>query len=238
MSGSITIMNTTLLWALHQFINILFTFTITWHRWISEAPSFNCTKFSSGKVIMLWMVPCLPDSPKLILFFYFIRFAFLFASITAVPVTVILAFLPQRCPEPFAMANRYLPVWGFPGGPGIKNLPAHAGDLGLIPGRWRSPGGGHENPLQCSCLGNSVDRGAWRGTVCGVARVGHDWVTEQKQKDYYILWLVVDLMSHLTSPICPWLSNPHAPVSFALSSEQVSFADAEFSCCKEKLRTI
>ena len=86
------------------------------------------------------------------------------------PFTVILAFLPQRCPEPFAMANRYLPVWDFPGGSGIKNLPAHAGDLGLIPGWGRSPERGNGNPLQCSCLGNPMDRGAWWGTVHGVAR--------------------------------------------------------------------
>ena len=44
----------------------------------------------------------------------------------------------------------------------IKNLPAHAGDMGLIPGSGRSPGGGNGNPLQYSCLGNPRDRGAWR----------------------------------------------------------------------------
>ena len=42
----------------------------------------------------------------------------------------------------------------------------------------RSPGEGNGNPLQYSCLENSTDRGAWQGTVCGVARVGHDSVTE------------------------------------------------------------
>ena len=150
-------------------------------------------KFSSGKVIMLWMVPCLPNSPKLRLFFYFIRFAFLFASITAVPVTVILAFLPQRCPEPFAMANRYLPVWGFPGGSGIKNLPAHAGDLGLIPGRWRSPGGGHDNPLQCSCLGNPVDRGAWWVQSVGLQELDTtEWLNKNRRtitfSDWWWIW--------------------------------------------------
>ena len=47
----------------------------------------------------------------------------------------------------------------------IKNMPANAGDLrevGLIPGLGRSPGGGHGNPLQYSCLENSVDGGAWQ----------------------------------------------------------------------------
>ena len=45
-----------------------------------------------------------------------------------------------------------------------KNLPANAGDIrnaGLIPGSERSPGGGHGNPLQYSCLENPMDRGAW-----------------------------------------------------------------------------
>ena len=50
----------------------------------------------------------------------------------------------------------------------IKNLPANAGDIrdaGLIPESGRSPGGGHGNPLQYSCLENSMDRGAQRATV-------------------------------------------------------------------------
>ena len=48
-----------------------------------------------------------------------------------------------------------------------------AGDIrevGLIPGSGRSPGGGHGNPLQYSCLENPVDRGAWQGTVHGVTK--------------------------------------------------------------------
>ena len=55
----------------------------------------------------------------------------------------------------------------------VKNPPANAGDMGdtsSIPGSGRSPGGGHGNPLQCSCLENPMDRGAWRATVHGVAK--------------------------------------------------------------------
>ena len=44
------------------------------------------------------------------------------------------------------------------------------GDVGLNPGLGRSPGGGHGNPLQYSCLGNPIDRGAWWATVHGVAK--------------------------------------------------------------------
>ena len=53
---------------------------------------------------------------------------------------------------------------------GLKNPPASAGDLGLIPGSGRSPGEGHGNPLQHSCLGNPMDRGAWWAKVHGVAQ--------------------------------------------------------------------
>ena len=43
----------------------------------------------------------------------------------------------------------------------VKNPPASAGNSGLIPGSGTSPGGGNGNPLQYSCLGNPIDRGAW-----------------------------------------------------------------------------
>ena len=49
----------------------------------------------------------------------------------------------------------------------VKNPPANAGDVGLIPGSGRSPGKGNDNPLQYSCLENPFDRGAWRATVHG-----------------------------------------------------------------------
>ena len=55
----------------------------------------------------------------------------------------------------------------------VKNLPANAGnirDVGPIPGSERSPGEGHGNPLQYSCLGNPMDRGAWRAIAHKVAK--------------------------------------------------------------------
>ena len=51
---------------------------------------------------------------------------------------------------------------GFPGGSVVKNPPANVGDMGLIPGLGRSPGGGNGNPHQYSCLENPMDRGAWQ----------------------------------------------------------------------------
>ena len=58
--------------------------------------------------------------------------------------------------------------------PVLKNPPTNAGDIrniGLIPGSGRSPGGGHEDPLQYSCLENSMHRGAWWATVHGVTEL-------------------------------------------------------------------
>ena len=59
----------------------------------------------------------------------------------------------------------------------LKNPAANAGDVrhsGSVPGLGRSPGGGHDNPLQYSYLENSMDRGALLATVHGSQRVGHN----------------------------------------------------------------
>ena len=59
----------------------------------------------------------------------------------------------------------------------VKNLLASAGDVrdaASVPGLGRSPDGGHDNPLQYSCLENSTDRGCWWATVHGVAKSQHD----------------------------------------------------------------
>ena len=61
----------------------------------------------------------------------------------------------------------------FPGGRMVKTLPASAGNAGgagSVPGSGRSPGGGNGNPLQYSCLENSMDRGAWWAIVQGVTK--------------------------------------------------------------------
>ena len=64
--------------------------------------------------------------------------------------------------------------WCFPRSSVPKESACSAGDLGLIPGSGRFLGEGNGNPLQYSCLENPMDRGAWRATVHGVAKVGHD----------------------------------------------------------------
>ena len=56
---------------------------------------------------------------------------------------------------------------GFPGGSDGKESACNVGDLGSIPGSERSPGEGNGNPLQYSCLENSMGTGAWWATVLG-----------------------------------------------------------------------
>ena len=58
----------------------------------------------------------------------------------------------------------------FPGGSEVKASASNAGNLGSIPGSGRSPGEGNGNPLQYSCLKNSMDRGVWWVTVQGVTK--------------------------------------------------------------------
>ena len=59
---------------------------------------------------------------------------------------------------------------GFPVGSDDKEAACNAGDLGLMPGLGRSPGGGHGHPFQYSCLENPMDRRTWWATVHGVAK--------------------------------------------------------------------
>ena len=62
-------------------------------------------------------------------------------------------------PEFWRRVNRTL---GFPGGSAVKNPPANAEDVGSVSEQGRSPGKGNGNPLQYSCLGNTIDRGTWQ----------------------------------------------------------------------------
>ena len=60
--------------------------------------------------------------------------------------------------------------WGFSGGSDGKESVCQAGDPGLIPGSVKSPGEGNGNPLQYSCLENSMERGDWWATFHGVTK--------------------------------------------------------------------
>ena len=72
----------------------------------------------------------------------------------------------------------------FPGGSAVKNLPANAGDVGLIPGLGRSSGEENDNPLQHSCLENPIVRGDWWAVQSmGLQRVGHDFGIKQQHQE-------------------------------------------------------
>ena len=75
----------------------------------------------------------------------------------------------------------------FPGGSGVKKLLSSAGDAGSIPRLRRSPGEGNGNPLQYSCLENSVDRGAWWVLVHGVTELD----VEALRAHFRLLCLVI-----------------------------------------------
>ena len=82
-------------------------------------------------------------------------------------------FSPSKSSSPCPWASQVALV--------VENPLANAGDLrdmGSIPGSGRSPGGGNDNPLQCSCLGNAKDGRAWRPTVHGVTELDPTEVTE------------------------------------------------------------
>ena len=78
----------------------------------------------------------------------------------------------------------------------VKHLPANsedARDANLIPREGKFPRGGNGNPLQYSCMKNFMGRGAWRATVQGVTKSGHDCVTEDAHTSH--IWS----KSHLRS---------------------------------------
>ena len=96
--------------------------------------------------------------------------------------------------------------WGFSGGSVVKNLPANVGDARSIPGLGRSSGEGNGNPLQYSCLGNPMDRGAWWATVHGVTkRVVYDLMTKQQTQWLTMRFIVlISFYSHWSQGGFPW----------------------------------
>ena len=85
----------------------------------------------------------------------------------------------SHAPQPQVARGRNTGQWsstrstlcqGFPGGSDGKESACNSRDLGLIPGLGRSPGEGNGYPLECSCLENSMDRGAWQVTVYGITK--------------------------------------------------------------------
>ena len=81
---------------------------------------------------------------------------------------------------------------GLPWWLSSKESACNTGDVGSIPRLGRSPRGGDGNPLQYSCLGNPMDRGAWWASVHGVAKVGHYLVT--KQQHLFSIWHILGII--------------------------------------------
>ena len=102
---------------------------------------------------------------------------------------------------------------GLPGCLPGKESTCNAGDAELIPGSGGAPGKGNGNPLQYSCLGNPMDRGAWQAAVHGVAKVGHDFETKQ------------DTCVYVTESLCwPPETNTTLSISYAPTSKEKSNA--------------
>ena len=99
----------------------------------------------------------------------------------------------------------------FPDGSVVQKTPANAGDVGSKRGAGRSPGEENGNPLQYSCMGNPMDRGAWQATLHGVAKELD--VTEQQNSDN----TVVQLLSCVRLFVTPWTAACQASLSFTIS---------------------
>ena len=80
--------------------------------------------------------------------------------------------------------------WSFPGGPAVKNPPANAGDVSLIPGLERSPREGNGKTLLYCCIASGIpmDRGVWWVQSMRLWRVEHSWAAEQQQGFTSITW--------------------------------------------------
>ena len=136
------------------------------------------------------------------MWFYFslLRNLHILSSIVVVPIYISTNNV-GGFPFLHTLSSWWWPFWlegsNFPGGSDGKESAFNGGELSLIPGSGRSPGGGHGNPLQYSCLENSMDRGAWRVTVmAGSQRVEYDWVTNTTMTLIGVRWyLIVVLIS-------------------------------------------
>ena len=99
--------------------------------------------------------------------------------------------------------------------PVLKNLPVNAGDIidtGSIPRSGRSPGGGRGNPLQCSCVENHMDRGAWWSTVHGVAK-SYTWLKQLSTTIATVLSVYRQEINGLMSfRAWSWLFHPYVNI--------------------------
>ena len=128
-------------------------------------------------------------------------------------IMVTFPFFSLLCIFPNFFNNRHIwLLWDFPGGSDGKESACNAEDPGLIPGSGRSSGEGNINPLQFSCLDNSMDRGAWPATVLRVAESAtSEWLT------LFTLWFIIRKEHSFASPLeCSALFHLSTSISLQL----------------------
>ena len=109
---------------------------------------------------------------------------------------------------------------GFPGGSDGKESAQNVGDPILIPGVGRSPGEGHGNPFQYSCLENPMDRGAWQATVYKVTK------SQTRLNDFT---LTFQLLSYVWLFVAPWTVVHQAPVHGIFQARKLDWVAISFS---------
>ena len=119
-------------------------------------------------------------------------------------------------------------VHDFPGGSVVKNMPANAADsrvTGSTPGLGRSPGEGNGNPLQCFCLGNPMDRGAWWTTVHGITK-NQKWLSDWTE--------LVFTKPVIRTPSCIWQVHKRQTTlkkGFTGAFSEEATIETKPSCC-------
>ena len=109
---------------------------------------------------------------------------------------------------------KYRYRWGFLDGSVVKNPPANVGDMGLLPGSGRSPGGGNGNPFQYSCLGNPMDRRPWWAAVYRVSKTQTQFSSVQS-------------LSHVRFFATPWTAARQDSLSITTSQSLLKLMSIE-----------
>ena len=153
---------------------------------------------------------------------FFWNYMYQFSSIQFSRSVVSDSLQPHGLLKPGLLVHHQLPEftqthihWGFPGGSDCKASACNAGDQGSIPRSGRSPGEGNGNPLQYSCLENSMDGGAWWATVHGVAK------SQTRLSDFTFTLFQIHWVGDAIQPSHPLLSP--SPPTFNLSQHQGLF---------------